>query len=120
MDGAPPFFTKLIDNERFCFLKFNKLIFFNIFWEILKDVKETIDIFISDLLEHLFALCVKILPDIKLLFLVRLVLLFSIPVLFLYDLLHLVLLETQNVIEVALIDIDILVLLLDLGLFQQF
>lgn len=56
MDGSPPFFSKFIDYEGFCFLKLNQLMLFDILRIILKNIQKPINIFGLDASQHFFAL----------------------------------------------------------------
>ena len=99
---------------------FNQLFLVDVFGVILKDIKESIFIFLLDGFEHFFALGVEILANVELfLFVVLIVLL----IVCLFDFAHFlcfIVVEAEDVVEVALIDVHVLIFFIQLEVFQQF
>jgi len=120
MQCSPPFLAQFIDDERFSLLNLNQSLFFYIFREILKDVEKLLFILLLDLFQHLFTLGIQIFPDIKGFLLIVLVfLLLIICFLDLWNSLHVCLLNTKDVVEISLVNVDIFIFFLCLYLLQK-
>lgn len=100
-------------------MQFYQLMFLDIFRVILKNIQKSINILPLYQLEHPLAFRVQILSHVKLFLFLRFVFLLDFPFFLLDNLLHFVLFEPQNVIQVPLVDVDVFVLLLCFRLLQQ-
>lgn len=78
------------------------------------------EIFLLDEIEHPFALRIQIFPHIELLFGIGVIFDLVLGLLFLSNLVHFVLLEAEDVVEISLVDIDGFVLFLRLDSLKKF
>jgi hypothetical protein len=101
-------------------LYFDQLFLIDVFGVILEDVEEALFILLLDGFEHLFALGVEILADIELFLLVVLIVLLVVCLLDFAHFLGFVVVEAEDVVEVALIDVHVLIFFIELEVFQQF
>lgn len=91
----------------------------NILRKILKNVQKPVNVFVFNLFEHFLAFAIEILSNIKLLLLLRFILFFILTIFLLDNLLHILLLNSKNIVQISLIDINIVALLLSLSLLKQ-
>lgn len=118
MQGSPPLLSELVDDKRLDFLYLDELFLLDILGVILEDIKKGLFVLLLDLLQHLLALRIEVLPDIELLLVPLLFLL----VLLLLDCPHLLrfgTVEAEDIVEVSLIDVHVFVLFLGLLFLEQ-
>ncbi len=113
MNSAPAFFAQLINEGNFFLFYFNQIGLGHILGQLLKYLLEPLNIFLLNLLQHLFTLLVQVLTHIEVGFVVVLLLDF------LFHFLHFFLaksVKTQNIVQVLIIDMRVLLIISFLGL----